>query len=110
MEIMISENEVQKAVDWLRDNAEEAAKRKAERIYLEEFRKSLKAIIMKENITATVSAQERDAYADPRYIAHLETMRMAIKADEKIKFMRVAAEAKIEAWRSMNANYRSMKI
>jgi hypothetical protein len=35
---------------------------------------------------------------------------MAIKADEKIKFMRVAAEAKIEAWRSMNANYRSMKI
>ncbi len=107
---MISEQEVEKAVDYLRDTAEEAAKRKAERIYLEEFRKSLKAIIMKEFVDATVSAQEREAYADPRYIGHLETMRMAIQADEKIKFTRVAAEAKIEAWRSMNANYRAMKI
>ncbi len=107
---MISEKEVEQAVDYLRDTAEQAAKCKAERIYLEEFRKSLKAIIMKESVDATVSAQEREAYADPRYIAHLETMRMAISADEKIRFMRVAAEAKIEAWRSMNANYRAMKI
>ena len=107
---VISEKEVEQAVDYLRDTAEEAAKCKAERIYLEEFRKSLKAIIMKESIDATVSAQEREAYADPRYISHLESMRLAVKADEKIKFLRVAAEAKIEAWRSMNANYRAMKL
>lgn len=107
---MISEQDVEAAVDYLRDNAEDAAKCRAERIYMEEFRKSLKAMIMKENSEATVSAQERDAYADPRYMKHLEALRVAVMRDEKQRFMRVAAEAKIEAWRSMNANYRAMKI
>ncbi|MEK9767800.1 MAG: hypothetical protein VW683_02665 [Betaproteobacteria bacterium] len=107
---MISEDEVEKAVDFLRDSATKAAKARAERIYLEEFRKSLRSIIMKEHMDATVSAQEREAMADPRYVQHLEAMKIAIQRDEDIRFMRVAAEAKIEAWRSMNANYRAMKI
>ena len=40
-EQIISEKEVSKALDYLRDSAAEVAKAKAERIYLEEFRKSL---------------------------------------------------------------------
>ena len=43
----ISEDDVQKAVDWLRDNAEACAKARATRIYLEEYRKSIKALLMK---------------------------------------------------------------
>jgi hypothetical protein len=107
---MISDADVEKAIDYLRDNAEDAAKARAERIYMEEFRKSLKAMIMKENVEATVSAQEREAYADPRYMKHLEALRIAVMRDEKQRFMRVAAEAKIEAWRSFSANQRAIKI
>ena len=107
---MISEQEVEHAVDWLRDTAHEAAEKKATRMYLEEYRKSLRAQIMKENIEASVSAQERDAMADPRYLIHLSALKTAIFEDEKMRFLRVAAEAKIEAWRSMNANYRAMKV
>ena len=44
---MISDDEVQKSLDFLRDTADQSAKFKAERIYLEEYRKSLKALIMK---------------------------------------------------------------
>ena len=44
-----SEKEVSKALDYLRDSAAEVAKAKAERIYLEEYRKSLKALIMNQH-------------------------------------------------------------
>ena len=44
---ILSDDEIQKAVDWLRDNADESAKCRAERIYIEEYRKSLKALLMK---------------------------------------------------------------
>ena len=107
---MISDEDVEKAIDYLRDNAEAAAKARAERIYMDEFRKSLKALIMKEHIDATVSAQEREAYADPRYQTHLEALRQAVYRDEKARFMRVAAEAKIEAWRTSSANQRAISI
>lgn len=107
---MISDEDVEKAIDFLRDNADQAAKARAERIYMDEFRKSLKALIMKEHIDATVSAQEREAYADPRYQTHLEALRQAVYRDEKARFMRVAAEAKIEAWRTSSANQRAISI
>ena len=106
----ITDEDISKAVDYLRDTAEEAAKNKAERIYLEEFRKSLKALLMKDNLDLPISAQEREAYASPVYISHLDSLRSAIERDEKQRFLRIAAEAKIEAWRSMSANIRSIKI
>ncbi len=107
---MISDNEVQKALDFLRDTAEDSEKFKAERIYLEEYRKSLKALIMKQFTDLPVSAQEREAYASPRYQEHIKALQTAVYADEKQRFLRVACEAKIEAWRSFSANYRAMKI
>jgi len=107
---LITDEDVSKAVDYLRDTAEISAKYKAERVYLEEYRKSLKAMIMKEHLHMSVSAQEREAYASDEYIKHLRNMQMAIERDEKQKFLRVSAEAKIEAWRSMSANIRAIKL
>tara|TARA_R110000823_G_C15581897_1_gene463142 strand:+ start:227 stop:550 length:324 start_codon:yes stop_codon:yes gene_type:complete len=107
---MISDDEVQKSLDFLRDTADQSAKFKAERIYLEEYRKSLKALIMKQFTDLPVSAQEREAYASPRYQDHIKALQTAVFNDEKQKFLRVACEAKIEAWRSFSANHRSMKL
>jgi len=77
---------------------------------LEEFRKSLKSQIMREHLDMPVSAQEREAYADPRYVSHLDAMKEAVRIDEHNRFMRASAEAKIEAWRTQSSNQRSMKI
>ena len=106
----VSDDDIEKAVNWLKNNSDTSAKYKAERIYLEEYRKSLKALIMKDHVDLPVSAQEREAYADSRYINHLKAMKIAIEKDEKQRFLRVSCEAKIEAWRSMSANLRSIKI
>jgi len=107
---MITDEEVEKAVDYLRDSATESAQARANRIYCEEYRKSLKAMIMAEHKTLPVTAQEREAYKDKRYIDHLEGLKEAVKIDEQHRFLRVAAEAKIEAWRSLNANMRAIKL
>jgi hypothetical protein len=103
----ITDDDVQKAIDWLRDTALKAAKARAEREYLSEFRKVLKAQIMRENKTESIGAQEAIAYADNRYIAHLDCIRTAIEVDEHLRFLRVAAEAKVEAWRTMSSNERA---
>lgn len=107
---MISDNEIQKALDYLRDNAEAAAKARAERLYLEEYRKSLKATLMKELSLSgmSVAAQEVEAYAHQRYRQHLEAIRQAVEIDEKHRFMLSAAGAKIDAWRTAKSYSKSM--
>lgn len=107
---LITDEDVDKAVNWLRDNAEESAKARASRIYMEEFRKSLKALLMKKFVDLPISAQEREAYAHEDYVNHLRAIKIAVEKDERMRFLRVSAEAKIEAWRSMSANIRSIKI
>ena len=103
---MIEDSDIEKAVDYLRDTALKAAKARAERAYLEEFRKVLKSQVMREHINESLGAQEALAYSDKRYIAHLDCIRTAIEADEHLRFLRIAAEAKLAAWQTMSANNR----
>jgi len=98
-----------KAVNYIIEKAPLYAKAKAERVYLEEFRKSKKAILMGESESKSLGAQERDAYAHPDYTALLEGLREAIEAEEKIRWEMVAAQARIEIWRSEQANNRMIE-
>ena len=99
-----------KALDFIRDSAPAYAKAKAERIYLEEFRKTKKALCMKAaemGGVAAISAQERDAYADPEYQALLKGLRDAVAEEERLRWLIVGAQAKIEVWRTIEANRRA---
>ena len=107
---MISEAEIEEAVNFLESSAVTAAMKRAERIYLEEYKKTVKATVMLKYADASVAAQERNALASREYQDILSAMKTAIEEDEKIRFLRIAAEAKIEAWRSLNANYRAIKV
>lgn len=104
---MITDDEIDKAVEYLRTNARPAAQAKANRIYMEEYRKVVKSQIMRENQNIPIGTQEAIAYCDPRYDQHLKAMRDAIEKDEYNRWMMTAAEAKIEAWRTQQANARA---
>ena len=99
---MIKASEIERALDFLRDSATEAAQNRANRVYLEEYRKSLKAQIMSQSPDLPVNAQEREAYKHPEYLAHLEALKEAVFEDEKIRFLIEAAKAKISAWQTMS--------
>lgn len=104
---MISDDDIERAVDYMRDNAIKAAKAKAERIYMEEYRHVVKSQIMRENDDKSLGAQEAVAYADPRYREHLKALHAAVESDEYHRWMLKAAEAKIEAWRTQCSNQRA---
>lgn len=106
---MITEDEVNMALEWLVSNADKAAEARAYRQYLEDFSRTIKAEIMSEHIDEAVNAQERHAYADHRYKTHLEGLKVAIKEDEKYRWLKDAAIAKLDCWRTQQANYRAVK-
>jgi len=103
---MIEEINIGKALDYIRDNAELLAKAKAERIYLEQFRKSKKAMLINDCNETTVVAKESWAYAHPEYLAVLDGLRIAVEIEEGLKWMMIAAQAKIEIYRTQQADNR----
>lgn len=55
----------------------------------------------------TAALQEREAYADPEYIETLEALQLATAEEERLRWLMTAAEAKIEAWRTISATRRA---
>lgn len=106
----ITDDDVSNALHYLVNNARKAAKARADRVVVEEYSRVVKSEIMKEHGGLPVSAQEREAYADPRYRQHLEAIREAVEKDEYHRFLRAAAEAKIEAWRTQSSNERAQRV
>ena len=98
----------QGAIETMWKTAPLLAKAKSERVYLEKYRDSLKAILMKASGQKTSAAQEVEAYADQAYIAHLGALRTAVEQEELLKWRMVASEAAVEIWRTQSANDRSV--
>jgi hypothetical protein len=96
-----------KAVDYIITNAKKFAKAKAERCYLEEYRKSLKAILMKRSMESAVNAQEREAYSHPEYVELLHGLKEAVEIEEKLRWDLIGAQARVEIWRTEQANFRA---
>jgi hypothetical protein len=115
MSEIVTDKDVQGALDFMRQNAFVAAKVRSERLYLEEFRKSKKALLMKKAAAQhngpgelSIGAQEREAYADPEMLELLDGYRVAVENDERARFSLLSAQAIIDAWRSQQANQRAM--
>jgi hypothetical protein len=99
-----------KTVDFILENAPKYAKAKAERIYLEEFRKTKKALLMKVAMEAgyeSAAAQEREAYAHPDYQVLLKGVAVAVEQEELLRWKLTAATLKTEIWRTESANERN---
>jgi len=98
-----------KVVEFLLKNAGKYAKAKSERIYIEEFRKSKKALLMQMaqlKGVETMAAQERDAYANEEYQELLEGLKEAVEVEEKLRWQMLAAQIKVDIWRTEQANNR----
>jgi len=102
---MIEEINVDKSLDFIRDNAEKLAEAKATRIYLEQFRKSKKALLMND-VEGAEHIRSSHAYSDEGYLLLLENYRDAVREEEYLKWMMTAAQLKIDVYRTQQANNR----
>lgn len=105
---MITDAQAEKANDYIRDNAGKYAKAKAERIQLQEFRKSKKALLMNERKGQPGHERESYAYGHQEYIDLLDAIKAAVIQEEALRWEIRAAELKIEMWRTQQANNRMM--
>ena len=97
------------ATQAIRDKAPLYGEAKGQRVYLEEFRKSLKALLMKDALAMGIeaaNAQEREAYSDPQYKSLLKGLAAAVEKEETLKWEIEAARLDVEIWRTKQANER----
>jgi hypothetical protein len=104
---VISEQDIDRALNYLRDNAEKDAQARAERLYMEQYLKTVLAQEQAKVGASSVAASEMGARVSEAYLGALGGYKQAIYEDEKRRFLRAAAETKIEAWRTMSSNERA---
>jgi hypothetical protein len=109
--VKVTERSVENSLDWLRDNAEEAAKARATRLYMEEWLPALKAKLaaayMENGDSATAAELKARAHKD--YADALISYRVAVEDDERARWKRTMAEAVLEVWRSLEATRRAQE-
>ncbi len=104
---MITVEEIDRVLAYLRDNAQQDAQARAERYYMEEWIKTVKAQEQSKHDGISIAASEVRARISDSYIKALEAYKAAIFEDERRRFLRGAAEAKLEAFRTQEATRRA---
>ena len=97
------------AAELIRTQAQAYGEAKAQRVYLDEFRKTKKALLMKDALAMgyeAANAQEREAYADPEYQQLLKGLAAAIESEETLRWQIEAARLDIDIWRTKQASER----
>ena len=105
---IVDDAEVERALDWLRDSADDIGKAKARLVSAGHMIKHIEALETKMSNEASVAARKVEALCSPRYLAALNEDAEAAGEFEKMKALREAAALKIETWRTEQANYRRM--
>ena len=100
--------DINEAVDYMIRHSKEYAIAKANVVYLENFRKTQKAICFQSSLRSTMAEKEADAYAHKDYIAVLVGLKEAVEDAERLRWMLVAAQARIDIWRSQEASNRNV--
>lgn len=107
---LISSIELERALDWLRDNADAIGKAKARSGYASRMVDHVEALCSKMSDATSDMKRKADARTHPKWLEAIAEERDAVADYERMKALREAAALKIEAWRSEQANFRAMKI
>ena len=97
------------AIDFMIKNAAAYAQAKANVVYLTEHRKTVKAIGFQRSLKNTMAEKEADAYTTAEYTLCVEGLREAVAEAERLRWMLVAAQARVDVWRSQEASNRSIE-
>lgn len=103
----IRDETVHAAFEALQDAVQPAAAAKAMRERRDDERKAAKARAFL-NATGSVAERESKALLDETYSKACERYYAAVEADEEFRNERGKCEAVIEAWRTVQSNYRAM--
>jgi hypothetical protein len=102
--------DIEELIERFRQLADRYAPARANREYLDEYKKSMLAMLMKDaerNGFNSGVAQEREARASEGYLKLLDDLKTAVMEEEKIRYHLKAVELEIEIYRTKSANERA---
>lgn len=104
---MITDEQVESALEYLRSSAREAAIARANARTMEKYLGVVEAQ-QKALVRGMSNAAAQDhARATPEYKQALEGWNEAVRRDGEFTMLREAASSRIEAWRTMSSNERA---
>ena len=106
---LIEDAEMEKALDYLRDNARAIGQARENMILTEKMTKHVMAIEIKKGEGA-FNLRENEARASEAYLKAITEEAKAAGKFEEMKALREAAAAKLDCWRSEQATLRGIKI
>ena len=105
---LVSDEDVSKALDFLRDYAPKIGQARGEVIRLEHRLKTVESFERLKSEAKTEAAKQADARTSKQYKETAEALAVATAEFETLKGLRDAAAMKIEVWRTMAANLRGL--
>ena len=107
---IVTDGEIGKALDFLRDSAHGIGEAKARLIKAGHMVKHVEALLLLSSEERSIEAKKAAARISQKWIDATNEEAEAAGEFEKLKALREAADAKIEAWRTESSNYRGMKV
>lgn len=107
---IVREVDVEKALDFLRDNAVDLGRARARSVAAGHMLKHTEALCFKMSEATSNDRRQADARTHPKYIEAINEDAQAAGELATMYALREAAALKIEAWRSESATFRSMKL
>lgn len=107
---IISDASVDAALHWLIQHATAIGKAKERADLADKMVGHIEALMFKASDAKGSDARKADARSSDRYKEAIIEAAVAAGELAKLYSLRDAAQAKIEAWRTMSSNFRSMKI
>jgi hypothetical protein len=107
---MASDEQIERRMHELRELAPQYAKARAQVAYLDEFKKSKLAMLMKvaeQHGATTAAAQERDARCHPDYLELLEGLKEAMERAETLRWELQVTSIRADVWRTQEATKRA---
>lgn len=105
----MDDTRIEARLEELRETAKKYAEHYAERNYLEEFKKSKLAILMKQAEQTghtSAAAQEREARANPEYKELLDGLKAATERSEYLRWELELAKMRVSLFQTQQANMR----
>lgn len=106
--MVVTEEDVHNAVEYLRKTATPLGRMRAEQIKTEKMISHVEALMTIASEQKSAEMRKADARASSRYVEAIDAHAQAAGEFEALKAGREAASAVIEAWRTQSATHRAM--
>jgi hypothetical protein len=107
---LITDKQVEDALDYLRDTARPASVARAQARTLEKYLSVVEAQQKAVARGLSNAAAQDQARSSPEFKQALEAWEEAVRRDSEFTMLREAASARIEAWRTQSSNMRAERI